>query len=96
MKRLLCVLILSVITLVTAAQTDSTKAVAKDTTKNDAAVNYAIVLNEQEYAALINLVKIADEKPSVINAWIAFINSRTQQLQPPAKETPKTPAPKKQ
>lgn len=90
MKRLLFTSILSLITLVIFAQADSTKNNAKDTAvKPEVAVNYAIVLNEQEYAALINLVKIADEKPSVINAWISFINSRTQQLQLPNTAEPK-------
>lgn len=51
---------------------------AKDTTKKDSVKTYAIILTDKEYENLIVLIRSADEKPSVIEKYIAFLNSRTQ------------------
>lgn len=62
----------------------------KDSTAKDSVKTFAIILTEPELKNLVSLLKTADEKPSVINEWLNFLNTRIQILQPPAnKEQPK-------
>lgn len=80
------------------AQKDSTHKKNTDSTitassKQDSVTvkNYAIILNEQEFGSLVAILKSADEKPSIIDAWINFLSTRSQLLLPqiPEKAKPK-------
>lgn len=64
--------------------TKQKKPVAPDSTKQ-----YAIILNENEITGLFQLMKAADEKPSIISQWLQLIASRARLLQPPAAEEKK-------
>lgn len=83
MKYLTSMLVALLLSSVCTAQADSSKP------RTDSLLSYAVILNEQEIGSLIALIRTADEKPSIINAWISLISNRARQLQPPPKEQPK-------
>jgi hypothetical protein len=65
-----------------------------DSTKKDsipALKIYVITLNENELNTLVQLIREADEKPSVISADLNFLLTKTQLITPavPNKEQPK-------
>lgn len=79
MKKIIVFFILMLPTLIGFSQSEIAK---KDTVQSKMLV---LVMPEKQWIALIDLLKTADEKPSILNADIKFITDNLKEINEKAK-----------